>query len=531
MTEKQSVMNDDIFPVVVIGGGLAGLTAALHLAERDIPPLVLEADTEWAGGRLSGGADDTFEHQDRTWAFGSEHGAHALWGAYDNMRAMVRHFFDMELKLSEGEEWINRWGDRVRVIEAGNAVRSRWIPAPLHYLQLLLRPRFWATITPLDFLSFPGFAISVMMTVGFDPIKEEVPLDGLKMRDYFRGWTPNLRATFTGLGVNLLASNAEDINLTAFIAAIRFYTMLRRDSWQLEYLPGNAQDVLIGPMIDRINAVGKVEFGATAIRVERVDDHWKVAFEDARLGGIRTLETEHIIFATEPAAAQRILNNSPDTAEIAATIKFPEVTRCATIRIWFSKSPREGAPGGMMTGDFQIDNFFWLHKLHTEFFEWHRTTGGSAVEVHIYNRDELLDMSDQLVAITAATEIQRAFPELRGHLVHVAVRRNGMTQTQFRVPRQGESLFVETPWSGIFACGDWVGYPTPALWMERCIVTGIAAANAVLAAHEEEAFEIIPPRKPELPVRMIGGVVYALRRLFAPLILLVFRRKRQKVTT
>jgi len=45
--------SDDVFPVVVIGGGLAGLSTAIHLAERDVTPVVLEADTEWAGGCLA----------------------------------------------------------------------------------------------------------------------------------------------------------------------------------------------------------------------------------------------------------------------------------------------------------------------------------------------------------------------------------------------------------------------------------------------------------------------------------------------
>jgi len=34
---------------------------------------------------------------------------------------------------------------------------------------------------------------------------------------------------------------------------LRFYTLLRRDTWQLGYLPTTAHDCLIQPMIDRIN--------------------------------------------------------------------------------------------------------------------------------------------------------------------------------------------------------------------------------------------------------------------------------------
>ena len=40
--------------VVIIGGGLAGLSAALHLAESGLKPLILEADPNYLGGRVAG---------------------------------------------------------------------------------------------------------------------------------------------------------------------------------------------------------------------------------------------------------------------------------------------------------------------------------------------------------------------------------------------------------------------------------------------------------------------------------------------
>ncbi|MBK9053766.1 MAG: FAD-dependent oxidoreductase [Chloroflexi bacterium] len=36
--------------VIVIGGGVAGLTCAVHLAERGLRPLLIEADPVWLGG-------------------------------------------------------------------------------------------------------------------------------------------------------------------------------------------------------------------------------------------------------------------------------------------------------------------------------------------------------------------------------------------------------------------------------------------------------------------------------------------------
>jgi isorenieratene synthase len=360
------------------------------------------------------------------------------------------------------------------MIEAGNAVRSRWLPAPFHYLQLLFHPRIWSTITPLDFLSLPGFLFSILWTVGLDPLAEEVALDGLMMDQYFRGWTPNLRATFTGVGVNLLAAPKETISLTAFIAALRFYTAMRRDTWSIQYFPDNPHRCLLQPLIEHIERVGgAILHGATAQRLERDGDGWRIIIDDSQRRGLRSLLAEHVILAVQAPAAQRLLC-AGDTA--ASTLRFPSAVRNATIRLWFDTAPRPGTPGGMFTGDFLPDNFFWLHQLYDEFAEWHEQTGGSVIEVHLYANKDVLEQPDNILLIKVLDDVQRAFPTLRGHFVYSAIRRNSLNHTQFRVPTR-DSLHVQTPWPNVYACGDWIGYPTPSFWMERACTTGIAAAN------------------------------------------------------
>lgn len=501
----------DRFPVVIIGAGIAGLTAAAHLAARGVAPIVLEADSLWPGGRLAGGDPDTFDYQGRTWSFPSEHGIHAVWGGYVNMRAMLERFTSIKLQDSPGEEWINRWGREVRMIEAGNAVRSRWLPAPFHYLQLLFHPRIWANITPLDFLSLPGFLFSILWTVGLDPLKEQVALDGLMMKEYFRGWTPNLRATFTGLGVNLLAAPAETISLTAFIAALRFYTAMRRDTWRLQYFPDNPHNCLFQPLIEQIErAGGAVLYGAAAQRLERVGDHWRIVVEDSQQHGMRSLLADQIILATQAPAAERLLLGSPATKEIASTLRFPGAVRNATVRLWFDTEPRPGTPGGMFTGDFLPDNFFWLHRLYDDFAEWNQQTGGSVIEVHLYANKDVLEQPDNILLIKVLDDVQRAFPNLRNHFVHSAIRRNSLNHTQFRVPTR-DSLHLETPWPNLYACGDWIGYPTPAFWMERACTTGIAAANHILKTHQCEPFELMSPPQAGVVARGLGAVVRGFR--------------------
>jgi isorenieratene synthase len=516
----------DSIPVVVIGAGLAGLVAAAHLADKGVPVVVLEASSKWAGGRLCGGEDDAFEYQNRTWSFKPDHGVHAVWGNYVNLRATLERFTDTVLRPSQGEEWINRWGREVRVFEAGSAVRKGWLPAPFHYLQLLFRPRFWLTINPLDFLSLPGVLFSILWTIGFDPFAEKIALDGLMLSDYFRGWTPNLRATFTGLANNLLAAPADKISLTSFIAALRFYTMLRKDAWTVDYFPGNSDDTLIQPLIDVLERNGgQVRYGSAAQKLERYGNGWRVIFEDDHKRGLRSLYADQVILALHAPGAKRLLIESPATASEASQLHFPEALRTTVVRLWFSRQPRTGASGGMCTGDFQIDNFFWLHQLYDEFTAW-KAHGGSAVEVHIYGTENLLDQPDQNLLILAVNEIQHAFPELRGAFVHGVIRRNSRTHTQLRIPTR-ESLWLETPWPGIYACGDWIGYDSAALWMERATITGLVAANAVLASQQQEPYPLLQVRPPELLVRGLVVLTRGSRRLFSPVVWLLRRTRRR----
>jgi carotenoid phi-ring synthase / carotenoid chi-ring synthase len=520
--------NNAIFPVVIIGGGLAGLAAGAHLAGRGIEALVLDADSLWAGGRLAGGEPYTFEYKGREWTFKPEHGVHGLWGGYVNMRTMLKRFTDTVPQPSSGEEWINRWGREVRRIEAGNAIRSRWIPAPFHYLQLLFHPQIWANIQPWDFLSLPGFLTSVLMTLGVDPLKEQRVWEGLKLSDFFVGWTPNLRTTFEGLATNLLAAPKDKISLTGFIAALRFYTMLRRDLWQIAYLPADAHTSLIQPLTNYIEGQGgAVEKGVTALKLEQIESGWRITVDDDKRGGHRSLLAENVILAVDSSAAQRLLCNSPDTAEIAANLIFPDCVGSAVVRLWFDAAPRTGTQGGMMTGDFAPDNFFWLHRMYDDCRAWHDETGGSIIELHYYDED-MIALPERNLIIESVTEVQRAFPEIKGHFVHAAVRRNSKTHSKFRVPDK-RSLFVETPFPHVYACGDWIGYDTPSMWMERSTTTAIAAANKVLESYSKETYPVLQPPQAGILARLIGGLMYLARRIFAPIISFIVRSlKRHK---
>jgi len=260
--------------VLIIGGGVAGLTAALHLAERGLKPLILEADPQFIGGRLAGKG----EMEVNGWRFPLEHGVHGIWSPYRNLQSMLaRHNLRPVFVPAQEELWLFREMGVVRSAPVGSAIRHSWFPAPLHYLQLFLNPRFLLTIDIRDWLKLFHVWSVLIMAVGIDPFGENQPMEGMMLGTAIRKWSPALRGFFTGLARNGLSTHADEIPLAGFLAFLRFYTILRRDAWVFSYLPNDGGTEVCQPLSAKIcDLGGQIKLGVKVIRLEKGQEGWVV---------------------------------------------------------------------------------------------------------------------------------------------------------------------------------------------------------------------------------------------------------------
>ncbi|MFN8374733.1 MAG: hypothetical protein U0694_17870 [Anaerolineae bacterium] len=164
------------------------------------------------------------------------------------------------------------------------------------------------------------------------------------------------------------------------------------------------------------------------------------------------------------------------------------------MRLWFTRAPDKGTIGGMLTGDFAFDNFFWLHRMQSAFKAWHAQTAAAPHELHQRRTDAQLNEPDKVLIVRARWT--RCSGRSRNCAAASYTARYAVTSKDAsRVPRADarEPASVQTLWPNIAACGDWLGYPSPSLWMERSCVTAIAAANHVLQREGLEPYPILEP--------------------------------------
>jgi isorenieratene synthase len=160
---------------------------------------------------------------------------------------------------------------------------------------------------------------------------------------------------------NGLSAHPEEIPLSGFIAFMRFYTLLRRDTWAFSYLPADGGTSLVEPIAQRSEELGDRHL--TQPLSEQDQSLWFAHTP------ISSFTARSIILATDSPNTRSLLCASEVTAPIANDLVF----RACRRRFYASRLINQQQDRSGHLPAVVIDNYFWLHRIQDQYIRWSKT--------------------------------------------------------------------------------------------------------------------------------------------------------------
>jgi isorenieratene synthase len=447
---------------VVIGGGIAGLTAAVALAERGVAVELYER-RDHLGGR-AGGWTETLP--DGT-SVGMSRGFHAFFRQYYNLRTLLRRT-DPDL------DRLTAVPDYPLVDAEGRTDTFRGLPRvpPWNAVAFALRS---PTFRPRDLLRLDGRAALPLMNVSVPETYRR--LDDVDAEAFLARLRFPPAARHLAFEVFSRSFFAPPDRLSAAELAVMFHLYFLGSSEGLLFdVPTVPPPALWTPLGERLTALGgSLRLGTAVGAVRPEPDGFTVDTGD------RAVRTDAVVLALDVPGLRDLVAASPDLGtpewrrRIAALATAPPFL---VRRLWLDRPVAADRPAFLATGGLApLDNISVLERHDHEAAAWAATTGGSVVELHAYAvtgarepaSARLLERLHELYPETAAASVLGEFTEWHADC-----------------PLFAPGTFtgrpaVAGPVPGLVLAGDGVRIDLPVALMERAATTGWHAANLLLA--------------------------------------------------
>ena len=482
--------------VTIIGGGLAGMTAALRLLERGFQVSIFETATRLGGKAGANKNGDEY----------NDHGYHIFPEWYVNTWQLVDelgirdNFVDVddisELRAGKFPSFATlRSITSLRY--AWSNLTSGFMPIPdmflFFYAVLDLASQPYRLRLPLDHTSVAGFLNSrFYATRGLEQRLEEVILKAITVPSY-------------------------DVSAMTVRKVMRFW--IKYPSPFVRIVRGNLQTYFIEPLQRKLQELGcELHFSKRLVHLQTQNSRvTRLEFLDQTTQKLEVMEPEIVILAIPPEQVFKLLYDelyaaAPDLSKILYLQSQPMVALDIYLTRKIKELPREHVN--------LANTRFGLSFIDvSETWQGHDTT---ALNVIASDFGSVRTLSDQKAVDLLIEELRRYLPfektEIASHV--------------FQAHRE-EPLFVNTDgaWhfrpktstqlSNLYLAGDYCRSYVDLTCMEAAISSGLIAAEAVrLAAGKSRPVE---NKKPDEPAQWLLTLAKAILLPMAALAVLIIR--------
>lgn len=440
--------------VLIVGGGLAGLSCACALADAGYQVRVLE-QRPYLGGRASSylhpGTGEVIDNCQ-----------HVLLGNCTNLIGFYRRL-DVLDRI--------RWFDAMTFLEPGgrrSVIRPSWLPAPFHSM-----PSFWrvAALSPSDKVAIARALGSIGTSARRAQKEPDEPMAAWLAR---RGQTPQAIDRFwRPLLVSALNEDLEHMSCCHARQVIELSLLgspaagrIGVPSVPLSELYGRA-----GNYLQSRGGVVHLRAPAKGFVWTDEDKTWTVTVDG------ENYTADAVVLALSFEAMASLLPLLPANAaaeDLAAKLTHFDHSPITGIHLWFDREITDLDHAILL--DRTIQWIFHKSRLQPEL----RTgAAGSYVELVVSASRSLVAMERQKIIDLAVSELRDFFPAVRvARLIKATVVKEVRATYSIRPGLDGFRPRSASPWPQVFLAGDWTATGWPAT-MEGAVRSGYLSAAAV----------------------------------------------------
>lgn len=451
--------------VCVVGGGLAGVAAAITLAERGLDVTLHEAAPQ-LGGKLASWTH-TFD-DGVSWPV--EHGYHAFFPSYHNLdRLFARLGISQRFATTPDYLILGRDG---RSMSFAGLHRTPGLNL-LHLAQMgLFDPKELVWDNPgvdrlNDLLNY--HPIDTHERLDHESYAEFADAAGLpdRMRLIFRSFT------------RVFFAEPEQMSTAELAKSFHSYFLSHDRGLLYRYPTDDHAEAIWAPLQARLEELGvHLRLGSPVDGVTRQKNG------RLRVGG---RPYDHVVLATDLPGARRVLDGSAELVDAEAPGLRDDVAaiqprnRYAVLRIHLDRDLRPGLPGFVSTDRIRaLDSITSIHRNERWAKAWVAEHGGSVLELHAYSVPAALQ-DEAAIRQALLDDMRHYLPELAEARVVREVMHVKDDFTPFFVGMWQRRPGVASGVAGLSLAGDWVKLREPVWLMEAAVTSGLRAANRVLA--------------------------------------------------
>ncbi|XP_072028675.1 carotenoid phi-ring synthase-like [Amphiura filiformis] len=455
--------------VLIIGGGVAGLSAAFELAERGYDVTIREASSH-LGGRIK---TTQVEKLGRSFHVDTGH-----LGVFHN----YHQFHDIQERLGVQHHFYPVDATDIEFRDYQREHIYTWEPWPLNIMGLIMRSPNLSILQSMYWIH-AGFDF-----VNFDYTKVYQKFGHMNFDDYdkARNLHPPFAAIILRPALAMTFNDPKKFSAAEFLLYSHFFSISNPKANRKDMAVHNSQDAILDAWVNKLKSLGvRIELNSQAEGLVLDSQTNRVTAESSHPDEVY----DHTIIATDIPGVKHIFQNtissiSPNTDiyKILTNISDRTISKVTLappyklLWVWFDKQLDDtNTPVMLQTPEFSpLSCITQLHLLQEEFIQWANETGGSVFlfDLYVWNSGNIDDAKLWQFISPIVNDIypeisDRKFKVLDFHVDTGTTHPAYLKDVEKYRPRA--TLANELGIPNLSFAGDWLHTDYPSVFMERAV--------------------------------------------------------------